>query len=188
MHWGVSVPTGQQRWDHDRYMTKLFVAYVNPRITVGAEVFMNTLMGDVVDSGKDGKPYYRTTKAMGVSVFAKGRITREKLGFFARFDNYDPSGNLNSIVSETNTKNYSALTSQYEPTTKEMFTTFGLDYTPVKNVHIMPNVWLNTYESALSATGTNSAGTKYSSMNANVTGAKGTDAVYRITLYYIYGK
>lgn len=191
LNWGWqsgSIYSNNGIWHHDRSMVKLFAAYVSPKFTVGAEVFMNTLMGDVLDSGRDGKVYYRTTKAMGVSVFAKGRITKEKLGFFARFDNYDPSGNLNNIVSEANTKNYTALTSQYEPTTKEMFCTFGIDYTPVKNVHIMPNIWFNTYESALSATGSNSAGTPYAKMNGNVSPIKGTDAVYRLTLYYIYGK
>jgi hypothetical protein len=188
MHWGVFVPTDQKRWDHDRYMTKLFIAYTQPKFTVGLEVFMNTLSNDVVDSGLDGKAYYRTTKAMGVSLFTKGRITKETLGFFARFDNYDPSGNLSNIVGDVNTKKYAALTSTYEPTTKEMFATFGLDFTPIKNLHIMPNVWMNTYESALSSTGSNSKGTKYTSMNSNVSGIKGTDAVYRLTLYWVYGK
>ena len=69
-----------------------------------------------------------------------------------------------------------------------MFSTFGIDYTPIKNVHVMPNVWLNTYTSALDVTGSNAAGTKYASMNSNVTGVKGTDAVYRLTFYYIFGK
>jgi hypothetical protein len=188
INWGVFVPTDQKRWDHDRNMTKLFVAYVNPKLTVGLEVFMTTLLGDVVDSGKDGKAYFRTTNAIGASLFVKGRITRDKLGFFARIDNYDPSGNLNSIVSDVNTKKYTALTSTYEPTTKEMFGTFGIDFTPTKNVHIMPNVWINTYKSALDANGSNSVGTKYSSMNSNVSPILGTDAVYRLTLYYIYGK
>jgi hypothetical protein len=188
INWGVGLPTDQKRWDHDRYMTKLFAAYVHPKFTVGLEVFMTTLTGDVVDSGLDGKAYFRTTKATGVSIFTKGRIYKDKLGFFARFDNYDPSGNLNNIVSDANTKKYVALTSAYEPTTKEMFSTFGIDFTPVKNVHIMPNVWFNTYESAVSATGSNSHGTTYKSMNSNVSPIMGTDVTYRLTLYYIYGK
>lgn len=185
---GIESPNGHRY--QDRNMTKLFIAYVVPKLTVGFEGYMNTLMGDVIVTGVDKNTYYRTTKAMGLSFFVKGRITAEKWGFFARFDNYDPSGNLKNIVNEVNTKSYSVSTSQYEPTTKEMFATFGLDFTPVKNVHIMPNVWLNTYASALDATGSNSATTpiKYSAMNSNVTGIKGTDAVYRLTFYYIYGK
>ena len=187
--WGTFVKGFNGPRYSDRNMTKLFVAYAATKLTVGAEVFMNTLMGDVAVTGKDGYTYYRTTSAMGVSVFAKGRITPEKLGFFARFDNYDPSGNLSNIASDKNTASYSASTSQYAPNTKEMFTTFGIDYTPIKNVHIMPNVWLNTYSSSLDVAGKNGAGTAYSAMDkANVTGIKGSDAVYRLTFYYVYGK
>ena len=80
------------------------------------------------------------------------------------------------------------MTSTYEPTTKEQFVTFGLDFTPFKGVHFMPNVWMNTYNSGLSADGVNSYGTAYTAMNSNVTGIKGTDAVYRLTFYYVYGK
>ncbi len=186
--WGTYVKGFNGPRYFDRNLTKLFVAYAGKKFTAGAEVFMNTLMGDVAVTGKDGYTYYRTTSAMGVSVFAKGRITPEKLGFFARFDNYDPTGNLSNIASDKNTKSYSASTSQYEPTTKEMFATFGIDYTPIKNVHIMPNIWMNTYNSGLDVTGKNSANTTYASMNGNVNGIKGTDAVYRLTFYYIYGK
>ena len=196
---GTGIPSLNGALYNDRNMTKLFVAYVVPKFTIGVEVFMNTLMGDVKVTGKDSavnksgvkvdnNVYYRTTSAMGTSIFIKGRINKEKLGYFARFDNYDPTGNLSAIANNANTLKFSNLTSNYDPTTKEMFTTFGLDYTPVKNVHIMPNIWLNTYESGLSATGKNSAGTSYSKMNSNIVGAKGTDAVYRITFYYVYGK
>jgi len=52
----------------------------------------------------------------------------------------------------------------------------------------MPNIWMNTYNSAIDVTGANSKGTKYSTMNSLITGVKGTDAVYRLTFYYIYGK
>jgi hypothetical protein len=172
----------------DRNMTKLFVAWQTKMLTVGVEVFHNTLMGDAIVGGKDGQTYYRTTNAMGYSLFVKGRIYKDQLGFFARYDGYDPSGNLSNVAADKNVKTISFATSQYDATTKEQFVTFGFDYTPIKNVHIMPNVWLNTYNSALSNTGSNAAGTKYSTMNSNIVGSAGTDAVYRLTLYYIYGK
>jgi hypothetical protein len=184
INWGVYVkgPNGPRY--QDRNMTKLFVAYTSPQITVGFEGFMNTIMGDVAVTGLDKNTYYRTSKSMGEELFVKGRITKNELGFFAMFDNYDPSGNLDNIVGDKNIKSYAAGVSQYDPTTKEMFVTYGLDYTPVKNVHIMPNIWMNTYASALDASGTNSAGTKYSTMNSKISPIKGTDAVYRLTLYY----
>ena len=188
MAWGVYVKGFNGAQNRDRRLTKLFVGYSVPKLSVGFEYFMNTLMGDLQVTGVDKNTYYRTTKAMGMSLFVRGRVYQDKVGFFARFDNYDPSGNLSSVTGENNTAKYTALTTQYDPTTKEMFSTFGFDFTPVKNVHIMPNVWINTYQSALGATGSNAAGTKYTAMNANVTDQKGTDAVYRLTFFYIYGK
>ncbi len=173
---------------HDRNMTKLFVAWNDKKFTIGFEGFMNTIMGDLQVVGKDNKVYYKTSTATDLSFFVRGKIYKEKLSFFARYDMYDPSGMLKSDISDKFVVSYKALTSQYEPTTKENFVTFGLDFTPVKNVHIMPNVWINSYESALSATGTNDAGLLYTKMNGNVNATKGTDAVYRLTFYYIYGK
>lgn len=180
--WGVYVKGNNGPLRRDRAMTKLFAAYTTPKLTVGFEGFMNTLMGDLQVTGKDGNTYYRTTQAMALSFFVKGQIKKDKLGYFARYDNYDPSGNLSSVVNDAalNAVKYTALTSQYDPTTKEQFLTFGLDFTPIKNVHIMPNVWVNTYDCALPSA-------KYS-LNSAATGAKGTDAVYRLTFYYVYGK
>ena len=186
---GVESPNGN--WYHDRNMTKLFLAWNTKMLTVGFEGFQNTILGDVQVTGKDGNTYYRTTKAMDYSFYVRGRILSNPagnavLGFFARYDNYDPSGNLNNIVNDKNVASYVSLTPTYEATTLEQFVTFGLDFTPVKNVHFMPNVWVNTYNSDLSVTGTNSAGTAYTKMSPYVTGVKGTDAVYRLTFYYIY--
>ena len=199
LNWGVYVPGARAgtespngAWYHDRNMTKLFVAWNTKRFTAGAEVFQNTILGDTKVTGVDGNTYYRTSKAMAESIFVRGRILsnpqgNQVLGFFARYDNYDPSGNLSSVVDNANTKSYAATTSNYEPTTKESFITAGLDFTPFKNVHFMPNVWINTYNSDLSATGTNGT-TTYAKMNSLVSPSKGTDAVYRLTFYYVYGK
>ncbi len=183
-----ALPSPNGTYYHERAMTKLFVAYQTKPLTVGVEFFMNTLLGDVNVTGKDGNTYYRTTKAMGLSVFAKAQVKKDKLNAFVRFDNYDPTGNLSNIAGEQNTKSYTATTSQYDPTTKEMFVTYGLDFTPIKNVHVMPNIWMNTYNSGLDATASNTFGTKYSTMNSGVTAMKGTDVLYRLTFYYVFGK
>ncbi len=201
LNWGVYVPKSSTNAApgfngplyHDRNMTKLFVAWNTKMFTAGTEVFQNTILGDTKVTGKDGQTYYRTSKAMGLSVFVRGRILANEagnqvLGYFARYDNYNPSGNLSNVVSDPNIKSYTATTSNYEPTTKEQFVTFGLDFTPFKNIHFMPNVWMNTYNSDLSVTGANASGTKYSTMNSLVSGVKGTDAVYRFTFYYVFGK
>ena len=203
LNWGVyvpksatnSAPSANGAWYHDRNMTKLFVAWNTKLLTVGFEGFQNTILGDVKETGKDGSTYYRTSKAMAYSAYVRGSILSNPqgnavLGYFARYDNYDPSGNLNNVVSDANMKSYTAMTGNYDPTTKEQFVTFGLDFTPFKNVHFMPNVWMNTYNSALGAnpTDVNGAGTKYTSMSSNVSSVKGTDVVYRLTFYYVYGK
>ncbi len=164
---------------HDRNMTKLFVAYTVPKFTIGVEAFMNTLMGDVQENSAT-KTYYRTTIATAVSAYARGRVYKDKLGFFARYDNFDPSHKIGDITGDKRIISYAPLTSQYDPTTKEQFITFGLDYTPFLNVHVMPNLWLNTYECALPAS-------DYF-LNSKGSDAKGTDAVIRLTVYYLFGK
>lgn len=187
--WTDVVPQVANHYHRDRMLTKLFVGYTVPKFTVGAEVYEATLMGDLQLTGKDGKTYYRTTQAMGASVFAKGRIYKDKLGFFARYDMFNPNARLDAEMGDVAMKpvKYNELTAQYDPTTKERFVTGGIDYTPIKNVHIMPNVWMNTYSCSLSG-----AGTEPYTLNANATGLKndhvGTDLVYRLTFYYIYGK
>lgn len=165
---------------HDRNMSKIFVAWQDKKFTVGVEAFMMTLMGDLQTVGADHKVYYNTTKAMGVSVFAKARVYKDKLGVFARYDMYDPTKNISDIASNPFYTSYAALTSQYEPTNKEQFITAGIDFTPIKNVHIMPNIWVNTYKTALDPS-------QYA-LNANASSTLGTDLVYRLTFYYIYGK
>ena len=190
INWGVYTKGSNGNWNHDRNMTKLFAAWNTEKLTIGFEGFQNTLMGDVLVNGKDGNSYYRTTKAMDMSFFIRGRILANKqggnkLGYFARYDNYDPTGNLSSITNDPNLKSFAEATSgtaYYDPTTKEQFVTIGLDYTPLKNVHFMPNLWLNTYTSAINQSEANDA------LNPNVSGVKGTDVVWRLTFYYVYGK
>ena len=168
---------------HDRRMTKLFIAYSVPKFTVGMEAFLNTLMGDVevsAYSNNTNYSYYRTTVATAVSLYARGRLYKDKLGFFARYDNYDPGHNISSLSGHPDFLSYTALTPQYDPTTKEQFVTLGIDYTPMPNVHIMPNLWLNTYQCTLPA--------PYMYLNNHASPNNGTDIVYRLTLYYIFGK
>ena len=191
LNWGVFVkgPNGPEY--EDRNMTKLFVAWNTPKLTVGFEGFQNTIMSGIKVTGVDGNTYYRTQHTMAESFYVRGRILSQpngdpKLNFFARYDNYDPSGDLSSIANNSNTKSFSNSVSQYDASTKENFVTFGLDFMPFKNVHFMPNVWMNTYNSSLSNTGVSSDNIKYTAMNNNVTGVKGTDAVYRLTFYYIF--
>lgn len=160
-----------QGWHHEKSTFKLFAAYTTPKFTVGAEAFIVDLKGDdIATEAVANKKDTLDTKASGISVFVRGKLYKEKLGFFARYDNYNPGGNIDN----NKYASYSPLTSQYNPNTKEQFVTAGLDFTPVKNVHIMPNIWYNAY--------TNDGPKNYGSNNDS------HDLVYRLTFYYIYGK
>lgn len=154
-------------WHHDRCMVKGLVAYTTPKVTVGIEAFMISLMNDDIATTTANKTDTITTKAMAVSVYVRGRIYKDILGFFIRYDNYNPSENNNNSIYEK----YVPVTTTYDPNTKEQFFTAGFDYSPISKIHIMPNVWYNTY---------NNAGP------SNLYNAY--DLVYRLSIYYVYGK
>jgi hypothetical protein len=99
----------------------------------------------------------------GAGIFARGVIVKDKLSFFVRTDVYDPDSEFNKD------RIYSGSYSAYNT---EMFAVVGLDYSPVKNVRIMPNLWYNSYQSRVKkASGR---------MKADY------DLVPRLTLYYIF--
>jgi hypothetical protein len=154
-------------WHHDRSMLKGLVAYTSPKFTIGVEAFWNSIMNDNKATKTDGKFDTLTTKSSAISVFARGKIYKDKLGFFARYDIYNPTyNNFNSHYT-----NYSPLTAAYNPNTKEQFITAGLDFTPIPKIHIMPNIWLMQYDNA-----------------GPVHHINDYDMVLRLSLYYVYGK
>ena len=158
-------------WHHDRQMNKIFVAYRVPKFTVGLEMFTNRLMGDNIATRTDGiTKDTLTTHRMAFSVFVHGRIDGNKLGFFARFDKYSWNADKKSNLFQA----YDAQTSVYDHNSRQDFATLGLDYSPVSNVHIMPNVWYNYYE--------NTSPSGYGDGN------KDYDLVYRLTVAYQIGK
>jgi hypothetical protein len=151
---------------HSRNMIKGSVAYNTPMLTIGIEGFINQGKNDVV--GVNGLVNDTTdANATGISTYIHGNVIRDKLRFFARFDYYNPDTKYNNVAF---TK-YIGLTSAYEPNNKENFVTAGLDFTPVKNVHFMPNVWYNKYLTQLPG-------------NSNTD----HDLVYRVTFYFVFGK
>ncbi|MEP6513384.1 MAG: hypothetical protein ABJA79_05920 [Parafilimonas sp.] len=156
-------------WHHSRSMIKGFVAYTTPELTIGVEGFIHTLKQDnfatvVSTSAVDTID----AKAKAISVFVHGQIVKDKLRFFARYDAFNPDDNLDNGKYSAYKGNTTAYT---DLSTKEQFITAGLDFTPSKNVHFMPNVWYNKYTNQ---------GPKplYNSY----------DLVYRITFYYVYGR
>jgi hypothetical protein len=111
--------------------------------------------------------------AKGVSFYVHGNIVPNKLRFFARYDIFNPS---NKIDNATYTK-YVGNTGNYnDPVTKENFITAGLDFTPVKNVHFMPNIWYNGYK------GQSAAAVDGTKLHSDY------DIVYRMTFFFTFGK
>jgi hypothetical protein len=154
-------------WHHSRNMIKGFVAYTTPGFTVGIEAFINHGKEDVI-----GNNTLRTdtlsANAKALSTYVKGSLIKNKLGFFIRLDNYNPDVNYSNGLYSS----YKGLTVNYEPNNKELFFTTGLDFTPVKNVHFIPNLWYNRYSS-------NRSGTTGSAFRDH-------DLVYRLTFFYVY--
>lgn len=152
-----------------RSMVKGFVAWTTPKLTVGVEAFTNHLVGGALTTDAAKNKSYVNVNAVALSAYVRGPIYKNKLGFFARYDSYNPNTSFNTAVTYT-----VPLIAQYDSNTKEQFVTAGLDFTPIPNVHIMPNIWYN----------------KYTAQQANLTGraASDYDLVYRLTAFFVFGK
>ena len=177
-----NVDTLTGHFHHDRRMTKLLIAWSVPKFTAGVEAFTTTLMGDIEASTLTARTYYLSTKATAVSLYVRGRLYKDKWGFFARYDNYNPGNNIGEITGNPKIISYAPFNANYDPTTKEQLFLFGFDYTPFPNLHLMPNIYVNTYQCNLPANDYGLSGTDKGS------GVKGTDAAYRLTVYYLFGK
>jgi hypothetical protein len=155
---------GQQ----SRNMLKAFVAYTTPQITVGVEAYTQKIKNGL-NNETAGAPADATVHAF--TVFTRGMIVKDKLNFFARYDGYNPDSDFNGADVYTANTNFSS----YSPFTKETFETAGLDFTPTKNVHFMPNLWYISYKDQ---------------RNTTTTGylAPGHVAVARLTFFYTFGK
>ncbi len=131
---------------------------------------------------------------MGWSVFASGKIVK-KLNYYARMDMYNPDTKYNknkiytAITSAPISPSWSYVqagasgltpfslspgTNQAAVFSTQTFYTLGFDYTPVKRLHIMPNLWITQFNSMANVSGTAKlAKSDY-------------DLVPRITVYWIF--
>jgi len=201
--WAVD-GNGTDHLHHSRSMLKGFIAYnssatgkkgMDPGTgyTVGTEFFVNTLKNDLYATKKAGGVDTLTNHATGISMYVHGDIIKSKLRFFVRYDIYNPMKQINNNIYNKyvgNTSNYNdnsytmtysastgaptAATATGDESYKQNFFTAGLDWHPAKNVHIMPNIWAETYKSQL-ATAVGKA-------------AKDHDTVLRLTFFYAFGK
>jgi hypothetical protein len=86
------------------------------------------------------------------------------------------------VIEAANFKSFTNVTAFYDPATKENLYIFGLDYKPTASLHLMPNVVAYSYQSSLAQNATNDA------YSLNINGIKGTDVMWRLTVWYAYGK
>jgi hypothetical protein len=153
-------------------MIKGVVAWVTPKITFGVETYVNRL--NQAETGIEGSVTDTLDgRATGSSFYISGVILKSKLNFFARYDIYNPNTMYNNIAYTKYAALYN-VSKTYEPNNKERFLSLGLDFTPIKHVHFIPNIWFN----------------KYVGQAANLTGpaARDYDLVYRFTFFFTFGK
>lgn len=164
--------TGNINYPHSRNMFKGTVAYVTEPFTIGVEAYINYNNNDVQGVSVNGTTKDTATLnavAEAISVYARGSIIKGKLGYFARYDNFNPDTKYNNVAYTT----YLAPANNvYNPNAKTQFVSAGLDFTPAKNVHFEPNIWYVRYASQL----------------ANQTGASAHDhdMVWRMTFFFLF--
>ena len=159
---------GQQ----EHHMLKLFASYATKPITFGAEVYTQTLANAVTITDANKVKTVSDATVHGLSLWIKGVISPSKWGYFVRYDAYNPSTSfINTDAYAANSGGYST----YDPTTKEKFFTAGLDFTPAKNIHFMPNIWFVQYKN------------QYDPSAASFVPDNHT-LVYRATFYFVFGK
>ena len=149
-----------QTAENDRTVTVLkgFAGYQSTPFTIGVELlFIN--QNNIKSDGEDAKPF-------GYSIFARGQVVKDKLNAFARYDSFNPDNDYRDVDVITS---YSAsnMFRHYD----ESFFVAGLDYTPHKNVHIMPNIWVNSYSPKA---------------DAEILPERDADVVPRVTFYFIF--
>jgi hypothetical protein len=162
---------------------KAFVSYNTHKLSVGAEAYTQKLNNAVFNTSTS---LNENATVNAFSLWVKGAIlsvtdpktvkTLTKLGFFARYDVYNPDTKYNTSSSyTTNPGGFSA----YTPVNKEQFITIGLDFIPepitAGRIHIEPNIWYVKYQDQ---------------RNATVAGYVPTDhtLVYRMTVFFTFGK
>lgn len=148
-------------------MYKLFVAYLSKPFNLGVEAYTQNFDNGLLD--KTTSTVVSPT-TQGLSIWVRGAISGS-WNYFARYDSYNPYTDFAGTDAYTVETNYSS----FDPTTKEHFVTFGLDYNPTKNVHFMPNIWFDQY---IDNTATTTTG--YVPNNHTL--------VYRLTFFFTFGK
>jgi hypothetical protein len=156
--------TQAKPYQKNKTTIKAFVAYQTTPITIGVEVFQQVQKNNTVFTEAAPSTVKDTVNAVasGISIFARGPIGK-KLGFVVRYDYYNPDSkfNLNNVYAGS-----------YSGIYTESLILAGLDYTPVKNVHLIPNVWYDMYDN------------RYNTVNG--LNKSSNDLAFRLTVHYIF--
>ncbi len=133
----------------DRYTLQGFLAYQGDTFRVGAQVANQTRKQG---EGKEN------LNLLGVSAFGAAQLIEKKVWALARFDRmFDPNPDGERIAY-----------TPYDKMAKSNTIIFGVDWTPIKDVHIIPNLFLVFYDKPDKGDKPN------------------TDVMPRLTLYYSY--
>ncbi|HOT96061.1 MAG TPA: hypothetical protein PLN61_14110 [bacterium] len=124
---------------------KGFVGYDQPRFSIGAEYLQRTnnksgISSPVIQNDKLARYEKADVIKTGYSLFGSWITPLAKLKAFARYDSYDP--NTSSTVY---TKFASGKVSGDGVDDENTLIIAGLDYIPVSNMHLMPNVMIKNY-------------------------------------------
>jgi hypothetical protein len=101
----------------DNYLQKITLGFNHEIFSIGLEAMNN--IENISDSV--------SVNSIGTSVFGRANIIKDRLSLFGRFDMFD--------------KNIDDDVNGYT----EVFTIFGIDYKPTKQISIIPNLWINAY-------------------------------------------
>lgn len=142
--------------DRTVFTIKGFAGLQLPSLTLGAEIFSLT-QNNIKSDGSDSKTF-------GYSLFARAPVVKDKLSVFARYDSFDPD---NAYRQQDAPATYQGanMFRHYS----EGFFVAGLDFSPHKSVHIIPNIWINSYDAKATS---------------NVLVDREADIVPRVTLYF----
>jgi hypothetical protein len=128
--------------DKDRTTWKVFLSYLKPSLMIGAEI--------IEQLQKNQDTLFADYAPFGISLFSWYRLS-DYWKVYGRIDYYDPNRR------SSHTEFY------------EYFISFGVDYTPIQNIHFMPNIWINAF------TDKSSAGR-----------IKNADVVPRMTFFFLF--
>jgi len=159
---------GQQ----EHHMFKIFASYATKPITFGVEAYTQALANATTVTDVNKVKSVSDETVHGLSLWIKGVISPNKWGYFVRYDAYNPATSFaGADTYAVNSGGYST----YDPTVREKFVTAGLDFTPAKNIHFMPNVWFVQYKN------------QYDPTNAAYVPDNHT-LIWRATFYFVFGK